>query len=166
MTMTGGYMNGLGQQSQMPPIAHMPAAEGPPVVTVQNLAFSGNQLRWLVVTAFGLVTWAVGAGYLFMPAKQDDVKALTQVVQTVQQEGRDNRDAIGKLAADNREAVRQLTEAVRAVNETVIDLRMAVEMRPDPAPVQRPVVPRPRRPRPPLPTPALTPPAGAATVPR
>lgn len=119
-------------------LPQMPAADGPPVVSIQNVSFSGSQLRWIFSTIMVLVSGLVGGGYLFIPAKQDDLRTLERAFELVRIESQQNRDAIGKL-----------TEAVTDIKQVVVEMRD----RPPPVPeVIYRTAPAPRaRSRPPVP---------------
>lgn len=141
--MMGGFMNGQHPPQQGAPMATITTplpldVANAPVVTIQNVSLSSAQLRNLFLGIAGLVSALLGGGYLFIPAKQTDLQALQQVVETVNRE-----------AAEDRKAVSRLTEAVDNLSRIVTELPRYVAP-PAPVPVPRP------RPRP-VPKPALTP---------
>lgn len=163
----GGYMNGHAQAAATAaPTITSPLGlpdPGQPLITVNQLSLTGTQLRNLLLGIAALMGVGGTTGYFALPwPDKAHVEKVSHAVELLKTEGIENRKIVQRIAEESqrdREAIRQLTDAIRAVNETVIDMRMAVEMRPEPAP--RPVAPRPRRPRPPLPVPALTPPPPA-----
>ena len=60
-------------------------------------------VRWIVGGIIGGIWSMYAAGWLFLPAKQSDLHALTQVVQTLDTAQKESRDAIARLtvAVDN-----------------------------------------------------------------
>lgn len=170
----GGYMNGHAQAASTAapntitsPLG-LPGDGTAPLITVNQLSLTGAQLRNMVIAITALFGIGGTTGYFVLPwPDKADVRKVTDAVDLLKTEGIENRRIVQQLAEDNRqtrEAVKQLTDAIRAVNETVIDMRIAVESRPDPAPVVAAPRPRPRprpapavAPAPPAPTPRLTP---------
>lgn len=127
-------MNGAGQHYQAPvpngitsPLGTgEPAAA--PVVTFQQVALTAAQIRNLFLGAVGLISAGISAGWLFMPAKEADLKAVTAIVETLRTE-----------ADQNREAVTRLTVAVDNLSRLVSDLsdRPPAVIVPPPPPARR-----------------------------
>lgn len=95
-----------------------PAAEQPqpysgvhPIIMGQDTPLAYYQpsvitlatVRWIVGGIIGGIWSMYAAGWLFLPAKQSDLHALTQVVQTLDTAQKESRDAIARLtvAVDN-----------------------------------------------------------------
>lgn len=105
-------VNGSGDHMQMPGTPQSPQPLGPdtPVAYYQPIAITPAVIKWLVLGVIGAI-WSMNAsGYLFVPAKDSELKALQTIVQTVQQQQTDfqrqmegTRDALSRLtlAVDN-----------------------------------------------------------------
>jgi hypothetical protein len=103
--MMGAQMtNGLaphGQHAPVQPVAGY--AELQPAVTINQIQLTGRQIMALGSAVIGAIMSAYGAGWLFMPAKDSDLKSLVQIVTTMQQQTDANRQAVERLtlAVDN-----------------------------------------------------------------
>lgn len=119
--MMGQHMNGV--QPHMP----TPLPEEPPVIQV-NLGIKMRHMIWASTVVGGMISSGALAGYLFMPAKDRDVKALEIQVQQ-----------IGTRLDSLQPVVMKLTEAVDALARNVQDLVDRPDARPVlPVPAKRP----------------------------
>ncbi len=117
--MMGQHMNGL-----QPHIATSPPDE--PTVVQLNLGIKARHIMWAATIVGGMISSGTFAGYLFMPAKDRDLKALeTQV-----------RDITTKVVTLEQVALR-LTDAVESLGRNV---QLLVERPANP----RPILPRER----------------------
>lgn len=127
-----GYgANGMNSSTHQP-MQQTVYNEGSPLISVSPITLTGAQLRWILVTILGAIWSAYAAGWLFLPAKDADVKALTVVVQslaTTVEALKVNQQA---AQADQKEAVRvareerkDLVESVDALSTIVADLKNA-----------------------------------------
>jgi len=145
------YMNGSAQAATAPsglpqiptmPMGSFPAADGAPLLTINQIQLSSGQIRWIMGAVIAALGALGSAGYLFMPAKDVELKALNAVVETIKDESRQQRETITRL-----------TVAVERITEVVAELRD----KPEPAPqvIQIPPAPAPRTAARPRPKPAL-----------
>jgi hypothetical protein len=114
------------------------SAAGVPIVTFNQITLTSGQLMRLVAAVVTLIGGGAAGGWLFMPAKETDLKALNAVVETIKDESAQQREAIGRLVV-----------AVERITDTVAELRdkppAVVQV---PAPTVRRAAPRPKPPLP------------------
>lgn len=94
-----------------------------PLITVNQISLSAKQIWTIIFGSFTLLAAAVAQGYLYVPAKANDLTSLSAIVATIQQqhiETRANLVALGTQTA-------KLSEAVDGLTETVLDVGEAVE---------------------------------------
>lgn len=74
-----------------------------PVITVSQFALTWDHIVKLGTLVFGAIMSAYAAGWIFVPAKQTELEALTRVVQVLQTGQAETREAVGRLtlAVDN-----------------------------------------------------------------
>lgn len=90
-------MNGTGD--------HVSVADagGPPIVTINQINLTGKQIVSIGSMLIGAIMSAYAAGWLFLPAKQSDLEALTRVVVALDTAQKESKGAIERLtvAVDN-----------------------------------------------------------------
>lgn len=104
--MMGAHMNGASHDTQ--PVAQQRVtpvvmSQDTPIAYMQPLAITPGLIRWVCVTIIGAIWSLYAAGWLFLPAKQDDVTKLTSIVQVLQTGQNDAKLAVERLtlAVDN-----------------------------------------------------------------
>lgn len=120
----GMAMNGLDP-------SHGPERSDPmePSVITVNLGIKARHIMWAATIVGGMISSGALAGYVFIPAKDRDVKALEIQVQQ-----------IGTRLDSLQPVVLRLTEAVDALARNVQDLVERPDGRPVfPVPTKRPV---------------------------
>jgi hypothetical protein len=103
--MMGAQMtNGLAPHGQPAPVQPMAGfGEMQPAVTINQIQLTGRQIMALGSAVIGAIMSAYAGGWLFLPAKDSELKSLVQVVTTMQQQTDANRQAVERLtlAVDN-----------------------------------------------------------------
>jgi hypothetical protein len=101
-------MNGTGQ--------HLAPSAGDevttPLVTINQISLTSGQIWKIGSVIIGSIISAYGAGYLFLPAKQSELEALTKLVVTIQE-----------AQSRNAESVNRLTVAVDNLSGIVTDIK-------------------------------------------
>lgn len=78
--------------------AGTPYTAEPPVVKI-DLGLTGKQIVGGLSALAAMIVSGITAGYIFLPAKDRDLKALQGVVEVVRQEQVAMRDAMGRITA-------------------------------------------------------------------
>ena len=115
------HSNGAGQRSNMviPQIQDTGGGDRP-MITVNQINLTGRQI-WTIITGVGsLIGAGIAGGWLFIPAKSDDLNALRAVVEIVRTEQQSSREAIGNLTMAIS-SLEQSVDAFRLSPPTVIE---------------------------------------------
>ncbi len=109
----------------------------PPLVTINQINLTAAQIWSVGATVVGAIMSMYAAGYLFLPAKESELKEVTKIVEVLKQDTATNRQAIDRLttAVDNLSGI----VAVMAQDQN----RRLQEVEP-PAPPPARIVPIPR----------------------
>jgi hypothetical protein len=86
-----------------------PAATEAPVVTVNQINLSGKQILAIFGGVCSAIVSLYGSGWLFRPAKDADLQALTQIVQ--------------KLQAESDKSINRLTVAIDNLSGLVAEIK-------------------------------------------
>ena len=124
--MMGGQMtNGQLQQGVSPNVANI-MSENTPVAYMQPIAITPASIRWVVGGMIGAIWSMYAAGWLFLPAKQDDMTALTRVVQTLQVKQDETNTAVKRLteAVDNLSGIVSTIKQVGKIKNAAGSLKL------------------------------------------
>jgi hypothetical protein len=97
-------MNGTGEHVE----------QGAPIVTINQINLTGKQIVSIGSMLIGAIMSAYAAGWLFLPAKKEEFEALNKVVQVMQVQLTESREAINRLTS----AVETMGSAIRDMKNT------------------------------------------------
>lgn len=96
-----------------------PVSEDTPIAYYQPIAITPGTIKWIVAGIIGAI-WSLNAsGYLFVPAKDSEFKALQTIVETV----RTQQDQFRQQMETTRDALSRLTLAVDNMAGLVAELK-------------------------------------------
>lgn len=120
----------------------MQAAPLAPAVTINQINLTWPQILSAAGSVIAAIWSAYAAGWLFLPAKESELKEVTKVVEVLQTGTKSNREAIERLtvAVDNLSTiVERINQAqIEAANQSAVVPPRPVPARPRAAPANRP----------------------------
>jgi hypothetical protein len=136
MMMGEQYMNGAVGQQQQQPYPETPGAQ--PLVTINQINLTAAQIWSLGAAVVGAIMSMYAGGYLFLPAKESELKEVTKIVEVLKEDTGSNRMAIERLtiAVDNLSGI--VAVMAQKQNEPVAVEPPAPRVVPIPRPVKRP----------------------------
>jgi hypothetical protein len=112
------------------PTVYPPMTDATPLAYYQPFAITPSTIKWFGGMVCAIIVTLHGSGWLFMPAKQDDMTALTRIVQTLQQGQAETNKAVERLtvAVDNLsgivDGVKQATKQVGKIKNAVGNIKL------------------------------------------
>jgi len=109
-----GMSNGAVQPQ---PASDVPSdMQEPPALTINAITLSWKQIAAAGASVIGAIWSFYVGGYLFVPAKESDLKALTGVVQKIQ-------ETVSAFQAENDKTISRLTMAIDNLSGLVSEVK-------------------------------------------
>lgn len=118
--------NGRLMQPGEPSGVHNVMSENTPVAYYTPVAITPATIRWVIGGVIAAIWSASAAGWLFLPAKQDDMTKLTQIVQTLQVKQDETNAAVKRLteAVDNLSGIVSTIKQVGKIKNAAGSLKL------------------------------------------
>lgn len=89
-------LNGSAKDMDVQP--HREVTEHTPIAYYQPIAITPALIKWFAITIMAALSYGVGTGLLFMPAKDTELQTLRQVVEAMRKEQQEQHGMFKELS--------------------------------------------------------------------